>query len=116
MPSPASERGSATVTLATVAALLLLIVAVIAGAAGGITGQEAAACTAQPAAAAAGSWRRKGRQISAPTPAHSSAPSCPAAPLTTASNTTPIVTGSIKGSLPHAGCVPMPCKHSANGR
>jgi hypothetical protein len=53
MPSPAAERGSATVTLATVAALLLLIVAVIAGAAGGITGQEAAACTAQPAASSA---------------------------------------------------------------
>jgi cell wall-associated NlpC family hydrolase len=53
MPSPAAERGSATITLATVAALLLLIVAVIAGAAGGITGQEAAACTAQPAASSA---------------------------------------------------------------
>ena len=53
MPSPAAERGSATVTLAAVAALLLLIVAVIAGAAGGITGQEAAACTAQPAASSA---------------------------------------------------------------
>ena len=53
MPSPAVERGSATITLATVAALLLLIVAVIAGAAGGITGQEAAACTAQPAASSA---------------------------------------------------------------
>jgi peptidoglycan DL-endopeptidase CwlO len=53
MPSPAAERGSATITLATVAALLLLIVAVIAGAAGGITGQEAAACTSQPAASSA---------------------------------------------------------------
>ena len=53
MPSPAAERGSATVTLATVAALLLLLVAVIAGAVGGITGQEASACTAQPAASSA---------------------------------------------------------------
>jgi len=53
MPSPAAERGSATITLATVAAVLLLIVAVIAGAAGGVTGQEAAACTAQPAASSA---------------------------------------------------------------
>ena len=53
MPSPAAERGSATITLATVAALLLLIVAVIAGALGGITGQEAAACTAQPSASSA---------------------------------------------------------------
>ena len=53
MPSPAAERGSATITLATVAAVLLLIVAVIAGAVGGITGQEAAACTAQPAASSA---------------------------------------------------------------
>ena len=53
MPSPAAERGSATITLATVAAVLLLIVAVIAGALGGITAQEAAACTAQPAASSA---------------------------------------------------------------
>jgi len=50
MPSPAAERGSATITLATAAAVLLLLLAVIAGAAGGITGQEASACTAQPAA------------------------------------------------------------------
>ncbi len=53
MPSPAAERGSATITLATVAAVLLLIVAVIAGALGGITDQEAAACTAQPSASSA---------------------------------------------------------------
>jgi peptidoglycan DL-endopeptidase CwlO len=53
MPSPAAERGSATITLATVAAVLLLIVAVIAGALGGITAQQAAACTAQPAASSA---------------------------------------------------------------
>jgi cell wall-associated NlpC family hydrolase len=53
MPSPAAERGSATVTVVAAAALLLLIAAVIAGAAGGITGQEAAACTAQPAASRA---------------------------------------------------------------
>jgi cell wall-associated NlpC family hydrolase len=50
MPRPAAERGSATVTLATVAAVLLLLLAVIAGAVGGITGQEASACTTQPAA------------------------------------------------------------------
>ncbi len=53
MPSPASERGSATVTLAIIAAVLLLLLAVIAGAAGAITGQEASACTAQPAASSA---------------------------------------------------------------
>jgi cell wall-associated NlpC family hydrolase len=47
---PAAERGSATITLATITALLLLIVAVIAGAIGGITGQQASACTTQPAA------------------------------------------------------------------
>ena len=53
MPSPAAERGSATVTVATAAAVLLLLVAVVAGAVGGITGQEASACTAQPAASSA---------------------------------------------------------------
>jgi cell wall-associated NlpC family hydrolase len=53
MPTPAAERGSATVTLATIAAVLLLLLAVIAGAVGGITGQEAAACTVQPAASSA---------------------------------------------------------------
>ena len=50
MPSPAAERGSATVTVAAAAALLFLLIAVIAGAVGGVTGQEASACTAQPAA------------------------------------------------------------------
>jgi cell wall-associated NlpC family hydrolase len=53
MRHPAAERGSATVTLATVAAVLLLLLAVIAGAVGGITGQEASACTSQPAASSA---------------------------------------------------------------
>ena len=55
MPHPAADRGSATVTVATVAALLLLLVAVLAGAVAGITGQEASACTAQPAASSAAS-------------------------------------------------------------
>jgi len=50
MPPPVAERGSATVTVATIAAVLLLLIAVIAGAVGGITRQEASACTAQPAA------------------------------------------------------------------
>ncbi len=50
MPHPAADRGSATVTVATVAALLLLLLAAVAGAVAGITGQEASACTAQPAA------------------------------------------------------------------
>ena len=53
MPHPAADRGSATITVATVAALVLLLLAVIAGAIAGITGQQAAACTAQPAASSA---------------------------------------------------------------
>ena len=50
MPEPAAQRGSATITVATIAALLLLLLAVVTGAVAGITGQEAPACTAQPAA------------------------------------------------------------------
>jgi cell wall-associated NlpC family hydrolase len=53
MPPPAADRGSATITLATVAVVLLLLLAAIAGAVAGITGQQAAACTAQPAASSA---------------------------------------------------------------
>jgi cell wall-associated NlpC family hydrolase len=53
MPPPAADRGSATITLATVAAVLLLLLAAIAGAVAGVTGQEASSCTAQPAASSA---------------------------------------------------------------
>lgn len=54
MTCPASDRGSASLTLAAGVAVLLLIVLLL-GAVAGTSGQLAAACQAQPAASAAAS-------------------------------------------------------------
>jgi hypothetical protein len=52
MQSPASDRGSATISIAAGAAVVLLLLAALIGGIAGATGQQASACT-QPAASGA---------------------------------------------------------------